>query len=101
VSAAPAVGSGGALSAFEPVVNTEGKKSSEIRKDLDAFASKDPFKPQNSGGGGGGGATGSVEVQGVTSGGGAAEGSASVGSDAPPLGTPGGAGGNVNPDSGA
>ena len=48
----PAVGAGSSLSAFQPVVNTEGKKSSEIRKHLEGFNSKDPFKPQNVGGGG-------------------------------------------------
>ena len=59
----PAVGAGGALSAFQPAVSTEGKKSSEIRKDLEGFETKDPFKPQNLGGGGAA-AAGSVEVQG-------------------------------------
>jgi hypothetical protein len=44
--ATPAVGSGGSLSAFQPVVNTEGSKSSEIRKRLAGFNSKDPFKVQ-------------------------------------------------------
>jgi hypothetical protein len=63
--ATPAVGSGGSLAAFQPVVNTQGKKSSEIRKDLEGFESKDPFKPQNLGGGGGSSAGGSVQVQGA------------------------------------
>jgi hypothetical protein len=83
--AAPAV-SGGVLSAFQPVVSTEGKKSSEIRKDLEGFDTKDPFEPQNLGGGGSGG-TGEV------AGGGAA---------VTPLGGATGAeGGSVTPDSGS
>ena len=45
----PAVGAGDALSAFQPAVSTEGKKSSEIRKQLEGFDTKDPFKPQNIG----------------------------------------------------
>lgn len=90
--AAPAVASGGPLAAFEPVVSTEGKKSSEIRKELEGFDSKDPFKAQNLGGGGGSSADGSVEVQG---GGGAPSGGGSVDvSDAPPLGTSGGGSGD-------
>jgi hypothetical protein len=60
--ATPAVGSGGSLAAFQPVVNTQGKKSSEIRKDLEGFETKDPFKPQNLGGGGSA-TSGSVQVQ--------------------------------------
>jgi hypothetical protein len=44
--ATPATGSGGSLPAFQPVVNTEGSKSSEIRKRLNGFATKDPFKVQ-------------------------------------------------------
>jgi hypothetical protein len=92
-TAAPAIAAGGPLSAFQPVVNTEGKKSSEIRKQLEGFDSKDPFKPQNIGGGGGGGsADGSVEVQG---GGGSPSGGGSVDvSDSPPLGTSGGGSGD-------
>jgi len=94
-TAAPAVANGGPLAAFQPIVNTEGKKSSEIRKQLEGFDSKDPFKPQNLGGGGGGGsADGSVEVQGggdSSSGGGG--GSVDI-SDAPPLGTSGGGSGD-------
>ena len=43
---APATGAGGALPAFEPVVSTEGSKSSEIKKNLAGFDSKDPFKVQ-------------------------------------------------------
>ena len=43
---APATGSGGALPAFEPVVSTEGSKSSEIEKNLSGFETKDPFKVQ-------------------------------------------------------
>ena len=84
----PAVGAGDALSAFQPAVSTEGKKSSEIRKELEGFESKDPFKPQNLGGGGS--SAGSVEVQGgdVTAGGGGST-DPSV-ADAPPLGTSGG-----------
>lgn len=89
----PAVGAGGSLSAFQPVVSTEGKKSSEIRKDLEGFETKDPFKPQNLGGGGGGTAGGSVEVQ---SGDAAASGGSTDASvaDAPPLGTSGGGSGD-------
>jgi hypothetical protein len=87
---APAVGAGGSLSAFQPAVNTEGKKSSEIRKDLEGFSTKDPFKPQNVGGGGGGPTGGSVEVQAggdATTSGGSTDPSLA---DAPPLGTSGG-----------
>jgi hypothetical protein len=59
----PATG-GGSLSAFQPVVNTEGTKSSEIRKNLRGFQAKDPFKVQGLGGGGGGSSTdGTVQVQ--------------------------------------
>jgi hypothetical protein len=86
----PAVGASNSLSAFQPAVSTEGKKSSEIRKDLEGFESKDPFKPQNLGGGGSSNAGGSVEVQGggdATTGGGSTDPSIA---DAPPLGTSGG-----------
>jgi hypothetical protein len=95
--ATPAVSSGGPLSAFQPVVNTQGKKSSEIRKDLEGFESKDPFKPQNlPGGGGDGGGTdaGSVEVQGGGSAGGSSGGGNADVSDSPPLGTSGGGSGD-------
>jgi hypothetical protein len=80
VPAAPATGSGGALSAFHPVVNSEGKKSSEIRKSLKGFQSKDPFEIPNLGGGGGGD-TGTVEVQdaGTTSDAGAGGGAGGTG----------------------
>lgn len=44
--ATPATGAGASHSAFQPVVNTEGSKSSEIRKNLKGFATKDPFKVQ-------------------------------------------------------
>jgi len=85
----PAVGAGDALSAFQPAVSAEGKKSSEIRKKLKGFQTKDPFKPQNLAGGGSSGSAGSVEVQGgdATAGGGATDPSLA---DAPPLGTSGG-----------
>jgi hypothetical protein len=85
----PAVAGGDALSAFQPAVSAEGKKSSEIRKELKGFESKDPFKPQNLGGGGSSGTAGSVEVQGgdATAGGGSIDPSIA---DAPPLGTSGG-----------
>lgn len=43
---APATGTDTSLSAFQPVVNTEGSKSSEIRKSLRGFSTKDPFKVQ-------------------------------------------------------
>jgi hypothetical protein len=46
VPAAPASGTGSSLPAFQPVVSTEGSKSSEIRKNLEGFNSKDPFKVQ-------------------------------------------------------
>jgi hypothetical protein len=42
----PAVGAGNASSAFQPAVSTEGKKSSEIRKNLRRFTRKNPFTPQ-------------------------------------------------------
>jgi hypothetical protein len=85
----PAVGAGDALSAFQPAVSTEGKKSSEIRKQLEGFDTKDPFKPQNMGGGGSSSSSGSVEVQSgdATAGGGSTDPSIA---DAPPLGTSGG-----------
>lgn len=91
----PAVGSGGSLAAFQPAVSTEGKKSSEIRKDLEGFETKDPFKPQNLGGGGGAGSGGSVEVQGgdATASGGSTDASLA---DAPPLGTSGGGGSSTD-----
>jgi hypothetical protein len=97
-AAAPAVGGNGPLAAFQPVVNTQGKKSSEIRKDLEGFQSKDPFKPQNLGGGGGSAGGGSVQVEGggdatATTGSTPGSGSADV-SDAPPLGTSGGGSGD-------
>ena len=90
----PAVGGGNALSAFQPAVSTDGKKSSEIRKELEGFDSKDPFKPQNVGGGGSSSSAGSVEVQGgdATAGGGSTDPSIA---DAPPLGT---SGGGLDPD---
>ena len=46
VPTAPATGAGSSLPAFQPVVSTEGSKSSEIRKNLEGFESKDPFKVQ-------------------------------------------------------
>ncbi|HZO59524.1 MAG TPA: hypothetical protein VFB51_07525 [Solirubrobacterales bacterium] len=50
---APATGAGSALPAFEPVVTTEGSKSSEIRKNLAGFNAKDPFKVHGLSSGGG------------------------------------------------
>jgi hypothetical protein len=95
----PAVAAGNASSAFQPAVSTEGKKSSEIRKKLEGFETKDPFKPQNLGGGGSSAAGGSVEVQGgdATAGGGSTDSSVA---DSPPLGTSGGgaAGGGSSTD---
>ena len=97
-AATPAVAGGGPLAAFQPVVNTQGKKSSEIRKDLSGFQAKDPFKAQNLGGGGGS-SSGSVEVQGGdttamgSSGGGSTTTTGDV-SDSPPLGTSGGGSGD-------
>jgi hypothetical protein len=83
----PAVAPGGSLAAFEPAVSTEGKKSSEIRKDLEGFETKDPFKPQNVGApAASSGGDGSVQVQGADTGGGGGGGSVDV-SDSPPLGT--------------
>ena len=64
-AAVPATGSGGALSAFQPVVSSEGSKSSEIRKRLKGFNSKDPFKVHGLSSGGGGSDQGSVEVEGA------------------------------------
>lgn len=92
--ATPAITSGGPLAAFQPVVNTEGKKSSEIRKELEGFDSKDPFKPQNLGGGGGSADGGSVEVQGDTSSSSGGGGGSVDVSDSPPLGTSGGGSGD-------
>ena len=97
---APAVGAGDALSAFQPAVNTEGKKSSEIRKDLEGFETKDPFKPQNVGGGGstaGAAARSRSRARDATAGGGVHR---RVRRDAPPLGTSGGgaAGGGSSTD---
>ena len=70
--ATPATGSGGSLAAFQPVVNTEGAKSSQIRKSLKGFNEKDPFKVQGLNGGGGGGGSsdaGSVQVADSSAGG--------------------------------
>jgi hypothetical protein len=36
----------GSITAFQPAVSTEGKKSSEIRKNLKHFKAKNPFTPQ-------------------------------------------------------
>lgn len=74
--AAPATGSGGSLSAFQPVVNTEGSKSTEIRKSLKGFDSKDPFKVH--GLPTGGGTADQSAVTGVT---GAGAGTTTIGSD--------------------
>jgi hypothetical protein len=77
----PATGSGGSLSAFQPVVNTEGKKSSEIRKNLRGFQSKDPFKVHGLGGGGDTSDSGTVTVEGggtASAGGGGDTGSGSL-----------------------
>ena len=65
--AAPA-GGFGSLPAFNPVVTTEGSKSSEIRKSLGDFHTKDPFKVQGLGTGGGTttSAAGDVTVSGGT-----------------------------------
>ena len=41
---APATGTGSSLPAFQPAVSTDGSKSSEIKKKLNGFNSKDPFK---------------------------------------------------------
>jgi hypothetical protein len=73
---APATGSGGSLSAFQPVVNTEGSKSSEIRKSLKGFDSKDPFKVPTLAAGAG--TAGQSVATGVT---GVGAGTTTVGSD--------------------
>ena len=67
---APATGAG-TLSAFQPVVSTEGSKSSEINKNLSGFDSKDPFKVQGLSTGGStepAGATGTAGVAGTPTG---------------------------------
>ena len=77
--------------AFEPAVSTDGKKSSEIRKNLRHFSRKNPFIPKAGTGGGGGSAgasaattLGTVSPTGVasgdTSGGGSTDSSGSTGS---------------------
>jgi hypothetical protein len=43
---APSGGAASPLAAFQPAVSTEGRKSSEIRKDLRRFKAKNPFTPQ-------------------------------------------------------
>lgn len=79
--ATPAAGTGGALSAFQPVVSSEGAKSSEIKKSLRGFQTKDPFKVHNLPTGGGSSDQGSVQVEGGAASTGASEsGSASSGS---------------------
>ena len=96
---APAVGAGDALSAFQPAVNTEGKKSSEIRKDLEGFETKDPFKPQNVGGGGAAARAARSRSRAATPRPAAVSTDPSI-ADAPPLGTSGGgaAGGGSSTD---
>jgi len=86
--------SGGPLSAFQPVVNTQGKKSSEIRKNLQGFQAKDPFRPQGIHPGASASGGGSVEVQGASADASAGGGTGDV-SDSPPLGTSG-AGGDTS-----
>ena len=46
VPPASATGSASPAAAFQPVVSTEGRKSSEIHKNLRRFPSKNPFTPQ-------------------------------------------------------
>jgi hypothetical protein len=60
--AAPAAGASSPSVAFQAAVSTEGKKSSQIRKDLRSFKRKNPFTPQGItlGGGGGGAASGTA-----------------------------------------
>jgi hypothetical protein len=52
IAPAPAA-AGSPTVAFEPAVTADGKKSSEIRKNLRHFTRKNPFTPQGGGGGGG------------------------------------------------
>jgi hypothetical protein len=85
VPATPATGSGGPLSAFQPVVNTEGEKSSQIRKSLKGFKTKDPFKVQGLGSSGGSSESGSVQVQDAATAG--ASGSATGGGGGPDTGS--------------
>ena len=76
--------------AFQAAVSTEGKKSSQIRKDLGSFPRKNPFTPQGItlGGGGGGAASGTATpntaataaADGFTGGGSSSSGSATSGS---------------------
>jgi hypothetical protein len=51
-----ATGAGSPAVAFQAAVSTEGRKSSEIRKDLRSFKGKNPFTPQGVTFGGGGAA---------------------------------------------
>jgi hypothetical protein len=44
--AAPAGGAASPLAAFQPAVSTEGRKSSQIRKNLRRFGTKNPFTPK-------------------------------------------------------
>jgi len=44
--AVPAVGGASSLTAFQPAVSTEGRKSSQIRKNLGRFGTKNPFTPK-------------------------------------------------------
>jgi hypothetical protein len=44
--ATPAVGGASPLGAFQPAVSTEGRKSSQIRKNLRRFGTKNPFTPK-------------------------------------------------------
>ena len=53
-----ATGSASAAAAFQPAVTAEGRKSSEIRKNLRHFKRKNPFTPQGVSAGGGGTAAG-------------------------------------------
>jgi hypothetical protein len=93
--------SGGPLSAFQPVVNTQGKKSSEIRKNLQGFQTKDPFRPQGiHPGAGSASGSGSVEVQGASADA-SAGGSTGDVSDSPPLGTSGSGGDTSTGSSGS
>jgi hypothetical protein len=90
------------------VVNTEGEKSSQIRKSLKGFKTKDPFKVQGLGSGGGGSSSdsGSVEVQdaaaagasgSATGGGGTDSGSGDTSFTPPSSDTSGGDSGSTTP----
>jgi hypothetical protein len=101
-SPAPAgAGTGSPSLAFQPAVSTEGKKSSEIQKDLHSFKQKNPFTPQGltsagaSGAAGSGTATppatgtaGGTVTSGSSTGGGSSSNGSSTGSSGTGTGSP-------------